>query len=174
MKNGTYIGLEVAGELDEDCYACSQGGQKLMPFPEVPKGLRVPVPCYHTLDVDGVSGFRVKTINGCVGAFCYLGRGLNRRFCQLYKHRSEMARLTEAIVIQIEEQGYRVFKLVFDNAGENISDEMIAFAEAYERVNSSVKPLFKKKPGYKRPHFDSAAELELPTADLGVWRAKEV
>jgi hypothetical protein len=55
--------------LDEDHFACCAGGQKLMPFPAVPKHLRIKVPAFHTLDCDGVTGFKVKTINGRVGAF---------------------------------------------------------------------------------------------------------
>ena len=71
QKSGCYGGVEVKGELDDDCFNCNHGGQKLMPFPPVPKQLRIKVPAFHTLDCDGVSGFKVKTINAWVGAFCY-------------------------------------------------------------------------------------------------------
>jgi hypothetical protein len=49
-----------------------------------------------------------------------------------------MARLTEDLIVMIEEGGHRVFKLVFDSAGENISDEMLAMAEAYDLVLAPV------------------------------------
>ena len=72
-----------------------------------------------------INSFKVKTINGCVGAFCYYARGVARRYVQLYKTKDQMAKLTEDLIVMIEEGGHRVFKLVFDNAGENISDEML-------------------------------------------------
>jgi len=148
QKSGCYGGVEVKGELDDDCFNCNHGGQKLMPFPPVPKQLRIKVPAFHTLDCDGVSGFKVKTINGCVGAFCYYARGVARRFVQLYKTKDQMARLTEDLIVMIEEGGHRVFKLVFDNAGENISDEMLAMAKAYDLVLAPVSP---REP--KEDHF---------------------
>ena len=148
QTSGCYGGIEVNGELDDDCFRCNHGGQKLMSFPPVPKLLRPTVPPYHTLDCDGVSGFKVKTIGKCVGAFCYFARGVSRRFVQLYKTKDQMARLTEDLIVLIEEGGHRVFKLVFDNAGENISDEMLAMAKAYDILLSPVAPREPKEDHY--------------------------
>ena len=119
-----------------------------MPFPAVPKHLRIKVPAFHALDCDGVTCFKVKTINGCVGAFCYLARGVWRRFVQLYKTKDQMPKLTEEIIIVIEEGLHRVFKIMFDNAGENISDDMLALAQANDIVLAPVAP---REP--KEDHF---------------------
>ena len=37
-----YLGIKIKGELDEDCFACCAGGQKLV-------HLRIKVPAFQTL-----------------------------------------------------------------------------------------------------------------------------
>ena len=84
QQQGRFVGVEVLAKLDEDCIACAKGKFRTQSFPRTLKGVRAPVPPYHTLDADGVSGFKVLTINKCVGAFVFYARGLGRRFVQLY------------------------------------------------------------------------------------------
>jgi hypothetical protein len=59
-----------------------------------------------------------------------------------------MPKLTEEIIIVIEEGLHRVFKIMFDNAGENISDDMLALAQANDIVLAPVAP---REP--KEDHF---------------------
>ena len=68
------------------------------------------------------------TINKNVAAFVYYARGIGKRFVKLYQKKSQFPTLTERVIIEINMLGFNVYKLVFDNAGENISDKMLSLS----------------------------------------------
>ena len=140
QRNGTYMGVEVGARLEGDCATCAAARFRVQPHQRVPRHLRPKVPPFHTLDADGVSGFKVLTINKNVAAFVYYARGIGKRFVKLYQKKSQFPTLTERVIIEINMLGFNVYKLVFDNAGENISDKMLSLSEKYSILLAPVSP----------------------------------
>ena len=151
MSSGkVYEGMDVKGKLDADCYCCKHASQVMKPFPRVAASLRAPIEGYETIDVDGVSGFRCRTVNGCTGAFVFFARGSERRWAKLYQKKSDMPRICTEVLNMIEQRGFLVFRMKCDNAGENISDEMLEWAIRNNIVMSFGSP--------DQPEEDSYAE----------------
>ena len=96
--------------MEGNCAACGAARFRVQPHQRVPRHLRPKVPPFHTLDADGVSGFKVLTINKNVAAFVYYARGIGKRFVKLYQKKSQFPTLTERVIIEINMLGFNVYK----------------------------------------------------------------
>ena len=106
MSSGkVYEGMDVKGKLDADGYGCKHASQVMKPVPRVAASLRTRIGGYETIDVDGVSGFRCRTVNGCTGAFVFFARGSGRRWAKLYQKKSDMPRICTEVRNMIEQRG---------------------------------------------------------------------